>query len=206
MAFLAGLLTMAGGGYLWLHASKDELAARDEPAPDIDRGLLRRSETIAVGEVVNSIRSLNRLVVFQSYVMAATTTHEIGWLTQSDQTMLTPAFVNYYVDMNSIGPANVRVRGKDIFVARPAIIIERPNIDTRNIQIFNAGLWTNLSGVSDRMRMKNNRMALRQLMNRAKMPFLRDAARNGAAAAIETNIRSALVAAGRPDLIVHVVK
>lgn len=204
LSFMAGIAVMAGGGYLWLHRDADELAPTDEPKSDIDRGIFRTSKTIAVGEVVNGVRRLNRLVVFQSYLTANTTTHEEGWVTSSSQTMLTPAFVNYYVDMRTLNAAKITVRGTDVFVSRPAIIVERPNIDTRNIQIFNDGVWTSLTSTSDRMRAKNNTMALKQLVSRAKMPFLVDAATRGAEEAIANNVRAVLVSQGHPEAIVHV--
>lgn len=204
LSFIAGLTAMAGGAYLWQHHVIDELAPRDEPAPTIDRGPFRTSKTIAIGEVVNGVRQFNRLIVFQAYLTANTTTNEEGWVTSSSQTMLTPAFVNYYVDMRTLNATETTVRGNDVFVPRPAIIIERPNIDTRNIQIFNDGVWTNLTSTSDRMRAQNNQMALKQLMSRAKMRFLVDAATRGAEEAIANNVRAVLVSQGHPEAIVHV--
>ena len=121
LGFLAGLIATVGG-FFWLQSNSDLLAPRDEPKTDTKNGLFRKSETVAIGEVVNGIRHLNRLVIFQAYVSSTTTTHEVGWLTQTDQTMLTPAFVNYYLDMNSIDPKSIRIKGKDVYVPRPAIM------------------------------------------------------------------------------------
>lgn len=202
-AFFAGLLIMAAAGYYWL-AQDDPLAPIDEPKPDVERRPTGRTETIAVGEVLNGVRRLNRLVIFQAYVTATTTTHDIGWFNKTDQTMLTPAFVNYYIDMDTIGPDDINVKGRDVYVARPAIMVERPNIDTRAVQIFNDGLWSNLTGVSEQLRIRNNQMALKQLVQRAKMPFLIKAAREGAVAAEEVNVRRALAAAGITDVTIHV--
>lgn len=206
MAFLAGLIVMGGGSYLWLHREiPDPLAPKDEPAPDVSRDILgRKTETVAIGEVVNGIRKLNRLVIFQAYVTATTTTRTIGWFSQSDQTMLTPAFVNYYIDMGSVDANAIRINGNNVYVPRPAIMIERPNIDTRNVQLFNSGVWTNLTSESEKLRLKNNRKALQQLVLRAKMPFLVQAARAGAVAAEEVNIQRMLASTGHPNMIVHV--
>lgn len=203
VAFFAGLLVMPGGAYLW-SVDRDPLAPKDEPKPEVDHGPWNRTETIAVGEVLNSVRRLNRLVIFQAYVTATTTTHDVGWMTQSDQTMLTPAFVNYYIDMDTIKADDIRVRGKHVYLSRPTIMIERPNIDTRGVQIFNDGVWTNLTGVSERLRIRNSRMALKQLAHRAKMPFLVKAAREGAIAAEEVNVRRVLAAAGITDVTIHI--
>lgn len=204
-AFLAGLLLMGAGVYYWQHRQADPLSPVGEPKSEVTKGPFHRTETVAVGEVVNDIRRLNRLVIFQSYVTAITTTHDVGWLTQTDQTMITPAFVNYYIDMDDVDARKIRVNGKHVFVLLPAIRIERPNIDTRNVIVFNDGVWSNLTTVSDRLRMKNNAMSLRQLVGKAKMPFLVSGARAAAVAAEEVNIRRALAAAGHADLVVHIV-
>lgn len=204
-AFLAGAGVMAGGAYLWEQRDRDELVPTDEPAAEHSGMPWNNSKTIAVGEVVNGIQKRNRLVVFQSYVTATTTTEDGGWWPgSSSQTMLTPAFVNYYVDMRGFNASNVRVNGNDVYVPRPAIIIERPNVDTNNVRTFNEGVWTTLTSTTDKLRAKNNKMAMKQLVSRAKMRFLVDAATRGAEAAIANNVRAVLVAQGHPDAIVHV--
>ena len=157
------------------------------------------------GEVVTDIRPLNRLVVFRAYVYSVTTTHEIGWFSRSDQTMLTPAYVDYYVDMATMTQDSVRVRGKKLFIALPALMIERPNVDFSNVLTFNAGLWTNVTGTADRLRIANSRQAMQQLFKRAKMPFLIDAARKSAIAAVTANVQNALATDGHPGLVVRVV-
>lgn len=204
IAFVAGLLLMAGGLWFVSQRGHNPFPPKDEPGPIVKHGPFSRKETIAVGEVVNGIHQLNRLLVFQAYVTAQTTTHDIGWLTQTDQTMLTPAFVNYYIDLNSIDENQVRVDGNNVFVTRPTIMIERPNIDTRNVQVFNDGIWSVLSAETETLRVQNNNMAINQLVSRAKMPFLVQAATRAAAAAEESNIRKALSAAGDMNIIVHV--
>ena len=119
--------------------------------------------------------------------------------------MLTPAYVNYYVDMGAVTARSVEVRGNQVFVALPALMIERPNVDTAGVQTFNAGFWSHLSGTADRLRVANNRLAVQQLFQRAKMPFLVDAARKAAVAAVTANVQNALAADGHPTLAVHVV-
>jgi hypothetical protein len=201
-AFLAGLIVMAGLGYWWVRSK----AQGDEPGPAVQRGPVTRTETIAVGEIVNDIKALNQLVIFRAYVTAETTTHEIGWFTQSDQTMITPAFVNYYINMSDLKPDMVSVDGKTITVHRPQINIERPNIDTRNIRVYSDGVFTYLSSTTERMRVSNSDMALRQLNKRAAMPFLFDAAKSAANAAVAANIRTALAAKGHRDIEIQVIR
>ncbi|MEN2786735.1 DUF4230 domain-containing protein [Sphingomonas qilianensis] len=204
LAFLAGLVVMAGGGYLLQQRQPDPTVAKDEPPSKIDGGIFRKSETVAVGELLNSIRRLNRLVVFQAYVTATTKTRETGPLTQTNQTMLTPAYVNYYIELDSLNKDSIRIEGKDVYVASPKLMIERPNIDTSQVQIFNGGIWSSLTSVSERLRVANSSMALKQLYLRAKMPFLVLAAQKAAADAQELNIRRILVASGYGDMNVHV--
>lgn len=204
IAFVAGLLIMAGGLWFISQRGHNPFAPKDEPGPIVEHGPFSRKETIAVGEVLNGIHQLNRLLVFQAYVTAQTTTHDIGWLTQTDQTMLTPAFVNYYINLDSIDERQVKVDGNDIYVTRPPVMIERPNIDTQNVRVFSDGIWSVLSAETETLRVKNNKMAINQLVARAKMPFLVQAATRAAAAAEESNIRKALSAAGHKNIIVHV--
>lgn len=201
-AFLAGLIVMAGAGYFGL---RSRTGADGEPLPIKAGSFLHPRTTVAVGEVVNDIRPLDRLVVFRAYLTATSTTHEVGWVTRTDQTMLTPAYVNFYVDMGAVTARSVQVRGDTVFVALPPLMIERPNIDTANVRIFNAGLWSNLSGTSERLRLANSRMALRQLLQRARMPFLVDAARRAAVEAVTANVGNALAAKGHGALTVRVV-
>jgi hypothetical protein len=201
-AFVAGLIVMAGGGYWWLHRA----ASGDEPPGETHGGLFTKTETIAVGEVVNDIRRLERLVIFRAYITATTTTKEGGWFTESDQTMITPAFVNYYIDLSAVKPEDVRVRGNQIVVRRPQLQIERPNIDMAHLEFYNKGIWTNLSSTTDRLWTANRRMAAKQLVQRANMPFLVDAAKAAANAGVAANIRAALVAAGHPEIEVKVVR
>ncbi len=205
MAVIAGLMIMGGAAFWWTNRGADELDPKDEPKPEVISGPFTRSETVAVGEVLNAVRELNRLVVFQAYLTATTTTRESGWVTQSDQTMLTPAFVNYYIDMSKIGTDLIRVKGRTVLIGRPAILIERPNIDTVNVRIFNDGVWTSLTDISDRMRERNNKMARLQLVQRAKMRFLIDAARKAANAALAANVRNVLVARGITDIDVRII-
>lgn len=197
-------MVMAIGGNYWLHRQSDPLNPKDEPKSNRKWGPIRTTETIPVGEVVNGIRELNRLVVFQAYVTSITTTHEIGWITQTDQTMITPAFVNYYIDMDTIRPNSIVVKGNDVSLPRAAIMIERPNVDLNNIQTYSAGIWSNLAGVNDRLRVRNSQMALQQLVARARMPFLADAARKAALTSEEVNIRHVLAARGYKDITVHI--
>ena len=204
-AFFSGAALAAAGGYAWMHHDDGDLAAIDEPKPVSSGMPWNNSKTIAVGEVVNGIQKRNRLVVFQAYVTATTTTEDGGWWPgSSSQTMLTPAFVNYYVDMRQINVRNIRIRGNDVFVPRPAIIIERPNVDLNNVRTFNKGVWTTLTSTTDKLRAKNDKMAMRQLVSRAKMRFLVDAATRGAEDAIANNVRAVLVAQGHPEAVVHV--
>lgn len=205
MAFIAGLMIMGCAAFWWTNRATDELDPKDEPKPEVINGPFTRSETVAVGEVLNAVRELNRLVVFQAYLTATTTARENGRITESKQTMLTPAFVNYFIDMNEFRENLIRVKGKTVLIGRPAILIERPNIDTMNVRIFNNGIWTSMTNTSDRMRERNNKMAQRQLVQRAKMRFLINAARKGANAALAANVRNVLAAKGITDIDVRII-
>ncbi len=202
LAFAAGLVVMAGLAYWRFHSAMQG----DEPPSETHRGLFTRTATIPIGEVVDDIHALNRLVVFRAYITATTTTHEIGWFTQTDQTMITPAFVNYYIDMDEIGPAMVRTHGNVVEVQRSGLRIERPNIDTTHVQVFSAGIWSVLAGTADRLRVRNSRMALRQLYGRADMPFLTDAAKAAVNVAVGANLHAALAAGGRPEAEIRVYR
>ena len=202
LAFAAGLAVMAIAG--WWFSYRD--LRTDEPSIQSDHSIAHTTTTIPVGEAVTDIRRLNRLVVFRAYVTAITTTHEVGWFTQADQTMITPAYVNYFIDLSELKPGDVATKDNQIVIKRPVLRIERPNIDTLQIRTFNEGVWSTLSSTADRLRAANSRMALRQLYGRAQMPFLSDAARDAANAAVAANIQQTLAADGHPGMVVRVIR
>ena len=201
LSVFVGAALAGGGAWLWLRPV-------DPLAPIVRRhGPFGPADTtLRVDEVVNDIRALDRVVVFRAYVTATTTTHEVGWFTQTDQTMLTPAFVNYYVDMRAIGPGAIRVTGTRVTVRLPPLMIERPNIDTVKVQVFNQGLWSGLGSIRDRLRVQNSVMAVRQLQAAANQPFLVEAAVRAEAVAVGANVRVALAAAGHRDVGVEVMR
>ncbi len=192
-------LLLAGGGYWWATHTAD-------PRVETQGNFLRRTTSVAVGEVVDEIRQLNRLTVFQAYLTVVSRTDEdmIGGVISSRQVMITPAFVNYYVDLEKLGPGSVRLEGNTLRIKLPPLMIERPNVDTRRVEIINQGMWSDLSDADKRLVERNNVKAVQQLKETAKQRWLVQAAAKQALNAVLRNTRATLNAAGRKDIAIVV--
>ena len=195
---LLGIL-LAAGGFWWMDQ-------RSDPRVETEGNFLRRTTSVAVGEVVDEIRELNRLTVFQSYLTVVSKTDEewAGGIVVSSQVMITPAFVNYYVDLDRLTAGAVRLDGKTLRIKLPPLMIERPNIDTRHVEIINEGMWSDLSDADKRLVQTNSNKAVKQLFASAQQGFLVKAARKQALAAVVQNTRATLNAAGRTDISIVV--
>lgn len=191
---LLGVLLAVGG--FWL------MNRYADPRIETQGNFLRRTSSVEVGEVVDGIRELNRLTVFQSYLTVVSQADEdvMGGLISSRQIMVTPAFVNYYVDLGKLGPKAVALDGKTLRIKLPPLMIERPNIDTQRIEVINQGMWSDLSDADKRLVQINSNKAVKQLYSAAKQDFLVRAARKQALAAILQNARTLLNTAGGSDI------
>lgn len=184
LAFVAGLV-LAGLGVYALRPADDGRVREDNPL------LGPKTTTVAVAEVLDGIRGMNRLVVFRSYLTAVTKSRETAIFGQlgADQLMITPAFVNYYIDLDKITAKDIRVEGDTIRITLPPVMIERPNVDVPRIEVVDQGAWSSLSDASKRLWKKNSAMAMKQLFQRANMTFLQNAARKQALDAMLRNAR-----------------
>jgi len=146
------------------------------------------------------------LTVFQAYLTVVSRTDEdmIGGVISSRQVMITPAFVNYYVDLEKLGPGSVRLEGNTLRIKLPPLMIERPNVDTRRVEIINQGMWSDLSDADKRLVERNNVKAVQQLKETAKQRWLVQAAAKQALNAVLRNTRATLNAAGRKDIAIVV--
>lgn len=190
LAFLAGLLLTALAAYALQFRQGDGRVEEDNPV------LGPRTKTVAVAEVLDGIRGMNRLIVFRSYLTAVTRSRESVIFDQlgADQTMITPAFVNYYIDLDEMKAGDITVQGDTIRIKLPPLMIERPNVDMARIEVVDQGAWSSLSDASKRLWKKNSKMAMKQLYQRANMSFLLNAARKQA---LESMLRNARLLANR---------
>ena len=194
LAFLTGVILMAGGGYLWSH--------RDWRVSTTVDGPTSGTKTEAVEEIVTGIRQLDRLVVFQAALVAVTDAVEcqLFCTIKSSQTLITPGYVNYFIDMDRLRPDAITVAGRRVTVRLPSLGIERPNADMTHLRVFNRGVWSHITYADQRLEQKTRAMAMRQLVNQAQQPFVVDLARKQAVAAVFANTRALLNATGHRDL------
>ncbi len=182
-AFVAGLILAALIFY--------QLGPRSDGRVEEEKSPIgAKTTTVAVGEVLDGIRGMNHLVVFRSYLTAITRSQEsviFGGLA-AEQTVITPAFVNYYIDMADIKAGDIQIDGDTIRIKLPTLMIERPNIDVPRILVVDQGAWSSVSNVSKRLWAKNSRMTMKQLFQRANMKFLLKEARRQAVADVEHNV------------------
>ncbi|GEO01870.1 hypothetical protein NSE01_37020 [Novosphingobium sediminis] len=189
-AFTLGLILALVGGYAWFATPRDGVIPVDMPVGS-------KSETFAVGEVLDGIRGMNRLIVFRSYLTAVTRTTETNLIgMEAKQTTITPAFVNYYVDLDAMRAEDVRIDGDTLRVKLPRLMIERPNVDVTRIEVIDQGLWSSLSDADKRNWKKNSNKAMKQLFERAQMKILIEAARDQALKSMVQNTRKIADRAG----------
>lgn len=182
-AFALGLFVALLAGYVWFAQPRERDIALEMPAGS-------KSETVAVGEVLDSVQRMNRLVVFRSYLTAVTRTTETNLVgMEAKQTTITPAFVNYYIDLSALRAEDVRVDGNTLRIKLPQLMIERPNVDVTRIEVIDQGLWSSLSDADKRNWKKNSDKAMKQLFKRAQMDVLIKAARDQALNAMVQNAR-----------------
>lgn len=184
LAIVAGLV-LAGLAVYALRPVDGGRVTEDNPL------LGPKTTTVAVAEVLDGIRGMNRLIVFRSYLTAVTKSRETAIFGQlgADQLMITPAFVNYYIDLDKITAKDIRVEGDTVRITLPPVMIERPNVDVPRIEVVDQGAWSSLSDASKRLWKKNSAMAMKQLFQRANMTFLQNAARKQALDAMLRNAR-----------------
>lgn len=197
LAFVAGLLAIGGAGWWWTHRNTD---ARTDTTHD---GPFTTTTTVAVGEVVRDIRATNRLVVFQAYLSAITSATEcrfFGCPIESKQTLISPAFVNYFIDMDQITERSVTLADNQLTVRIPPLRIERPNIDTTAVRIFNEGTFSHITSADVRLEEQTRPAAVKQLYAQAQSGFLLRAARKQAVTAVFNNIKRTLIASGHPEV------
>lgn len=199
---LLGLI-LAFAGYAWLERQPADVRT------EVDRNILTGSKTttVQVGEAVTGLQGLNRLVVFQTYLMALTEAEECqfwGCPIKSSQALITPAYVNYFVDMSEMDEKSVTVEGNKMTIKMPRLMIERPNIDTRHQKFFNEGMWSDLTNADRRLEAKTRKAALTQLYRQAKQKFLVRLAKKQAASAVYSNARRMLNASGHRDVSLSV--
>ena len=164
------------------------------------------TETRSVSEVVNEIKELNRIIVFQTYTTAIVESHEYQafGLFDSHQVMVVPAFVNYYIDMEKLHDKDININRykRTVSVKLPPLMIERPNVDLNRIRKINQGVLSDVTDADKRLEVRNNRIVVARLMASAKQQFLLDAARKQAIQAIENNFATALRGAGHEEFSV----
>lgn len=162
------------------------------------------TRAIGVGETVTQIQALKRLVVFQAYITAVTEAKDDGILFDSKQAMITPAFVNYYIDLSAMDDRSVTIQENTIIVKMPRLMIERPNINVQEVRTYNEGVLTAFSGNMEALRRANNGAVYRRLRAAADQPFLVSAARRQASTIVLQHVQTILAKAGRPDMRVRV--
>ena len=195
---LLGLI-LAFAGYAWLERQPEDVRT------EVDRNILTgsKTKTVQVGEAVTGLQGLNRLVVFRTYIMALTEAEECqfwGCPIKSSQALITPAYVNYFVDMSEMDEKSVTVEGNKMTIKMPRLMIERPNIDTRHQKFFNEGMWSDLTNADRRLEAKTRKAALTQLYRQAKQKFLVRLAKRQAASAVYSNARRMLNASGHREV------
>ncbi|MAQ28720.1 MAG: hypothetical protein CL950_01790 [Erythrobacter sp.] len=195
---LLGLI-LALGGYAWLERQPVEVRT------EVERNILTGSKTttVQVGEAVTGLQSLNRLVVFRTYLMALTEAEECqfwGCPIKSSQALITPAYVNYFVDMSELDGDRVTLDGNKMTIKMPRLMIERPNIDTRHQKFFNEGMWSDLTNADRRLEARTRKAARSQLYRQARQKFLVRLAKKQAIAAVYSNARRMLNASGHRDV------
>ena len=195
---LLGLI-LAFGGYAWLERQPADVRT------EVDRNILTGSKTttVQVGEAVTGLQGLNRLVVFRTYLMALTEAEECqfwGCPIKSSQALITPAYVNYFVDMSELNEKSVSLKGNKMTIKMPPLMIERPNIDTEHQKFFNEGMWSDLTDADRRLEVKTRRAARAQLYRQARQRFLVRLAKKQATSAVYNNARRMLNASGHQDV------
>ncbi|WP_174280643.1 DUF4230 domain-containing protein [Sphingomonas bacterium] len=192
--FVAGLLVMAGGVAWWTRGDWRHVTAITGPTTAIT--------TDAVEEVVTGLRPLDRLVVFQAALVAVTDATECRLLCaiKSLQTLITPGYVDYYVDMGALDARALMLADGRLTVRLPPLGIERPNADIAHLRFFNDGVWSHITSADRRLEAKTRAMAAVQLTREAQQAYLVELARKQAASAVFADIRAILNATGHRDL------
>lgn len=172
---------------------------------DTARGLLPGNvESVSAGEILEGLKETNRLTVFRAYITALSETRDKGWIFDSTQLLITPAFVNYYVDLASMKPGAIVIADKTMTVTLPPIMLERPNIDAAGVRKIDRGALTAFASESDALRAANTAKAYAQLTAKARTPSLLKAAREQAKAAFAANARAILEKKGFTEMTIKV--
>lgn len=195
---LLGLI-LALGGYFWLKQQPADIRT------EVERNILTgtKTTTVQVGEAVTGLQALNRLVVFQTYLMALTEAEECqfwGCPIKSSQALVTPAYVNYFIDMSELDEDSVTLEGNKMTIRMPRLMIERPNIDTQHQRFFNEGIWSDLTNADRRLEAKTRRASLQQLYRQARQNFLVRLAKKQAVSAVYSNARRMLNSSGQRNV------
>ncbi|WP_168176469.1 DUF4230 domain-containing protein [Novosphingobium sp. PC22D] len=162
--------------------------------PDAARQWLREkltgdpSET-AEAEILEGFEKLNRLVVYRAYITAISDKTGPGWVFNSRQVLITPAYVNYFVDLDGLDGSAITMNAgnagsRTMTITLPPLMLERPNVDAANMLIVSEGILTKFSSSTEALRKANTKSAMRQLKAKARQSFLVKQAREQAIVAV----------------------
>lgn len=104
-----------------------------------------------------------------------------------------------YVDLSRLSERSMPLKDKRLTIRIPPLMIERPNVDTVRVRIFDAGAWSDIINADKRLEKATRGMAAKQLDLQANSPFLMKLATKQATLAVYNNARAILNAAGGRD-------